>query len=307
MDHCRIQSPHLLVSPSPLLSSFPHPLSHLTINIRRILSHPTLSHLPVARLLHSHPAEIRIQSIHLASETLELAVVLLTGQVVYYKFIEGQTPEADEGFSGSSRFETFPEARDAAEITPLGHLGDLTTDGFKPVMILDLNQGSVVDLAVSNGGFLAISFSQRSVCVVDMRGPEVIMREGFGEDGEKARSGESTVASKMTWTACGYGNGTCSSRTIRAKFDSHSHFSQCYLLDCLLIVLPSEYRSRFQLSSPTPYHLRQGLDKSLHPRPSHSLRLDDRQEAYPDDVPRIPSRSCRELCHRCFDREQDGG
>jgi syntaxin-binding protein 5 len=56
-------------------------------------------------------------------------------------------------------------------------------------------------------GFLAVSFTQRSLCIVDLRGPEILLREGFDEDGEDDRSGEGSVASKLRWSVCGYGNG----------------------------------------------------------------------------------------------------
>lgn len=65
-------------------------------------------------------------------------------------------------------------------------------------------------------GFIAIAFAEHSLAVLDMRGPDVILREGFNEDGKtmkkRKRKGnsqnypaESSIVSSMKWVISGIG------------------------------------------------------------------------------------------------------
>jgi syntaxin-binding protein 5 len=58
---------------------------------------------------------------------------------------------------------------------------------------------------VSDTGFLAVSYVEKSLCVVDLRGPDMILREGFAEEGEKSKKGEASVAQSLTWSICAIG------------------------------------------------------------------------------------------------------
>lgn len=66
---------------------------------------------------------------------------------------------------------------------------------------------------MQNPGFIAVAFAQKSFAVIDMRGPEVIMREGYSEDGKKVKKrkgsqnlpGESQAVAKIKWTICRVG------------------------------------------------------------------------------------------------------
>lgn len=76
------QSPHLLVlPPTGLRFEYPAPLPHLNVDIRALLRDESIFHHPAAKLLASNPDQIEIQSVHVASDTLEMAVVLVTGQI----------------------------------------------------------------------------------------------------------------------------------------------------------------------------------------------------------------------------------
>jgi len=63
---------------------------------------------------------------------------------------------------------------------------------------------------VTSLGFLAVSYLQDSVCVVDLRGPDIILREGFGDDSSASerRGSVGAVASTLKFAICGLGSGT---------------------------------------------------------------------------------------------------
>lgn len=66
---------------------------------------------------------------------------------MFFKFGEGRGEEA------GGQFDTESHGNGAVEeITSLKHLASQEQDGFKPVMLLDLNRGSVVACAVSDAG-----------------------------------------------------------------------------------------------------------------------------------------------------------
>lgn len=67
------------------------------------------------------------------------------------------------------------------EVTLLGHMASWHSDGFKPNVLVDLQRGEVTAISLSDVGFLAIACGL-ALGVVDMRGPELIIREGFGDD-----------------------------------------------------------------------------------------------------------------------------
>ncbi|KAI5475669.1 WD40 containing SNARE-dependent exocytosis protein [Pseudohyphozyma bogoriensis] len=65
-----------------LLKEFPVPLDHLTLDLRVLLSDGTASGLEASRLLKERPWELELEKVSLATETLELAVTLSTGEVI---------------------------------------------------------------------------------------------------------------------------------------------------------------------------------------------------------------------------------
>lgn len=75
------------------------------------------------------------------------------------------------------------------EITSIGHLATWESDSFKPNILIELQRGEVSSVAISDVGFLAIACGL-ALAVVDLRGPELIIREGFGDSThESSRSG----------------------------------------------------------------------------------------------------------------------
>jgi len=74
----------------------------------------------------------------------------------------------------------------------------------------------MIDL--SSIGFLAVAFTSKSLAILDMRGPDVILREGFDEDGIAVKKkkkkgnvqnvlGEQAEVGAMKWVVAGMGTG----------------------------------------------------------------------------------------------------
>lgn len=71
----------------------------------------------------------------------------------------------------------------APELQPLDELAQKATDGFKPHVMVDLMRGECSAFALSDTGFLAVACGL-ALALVDLRGPELILHEGFGDEPE---------------------------------------------------------------------------------------------------------------------------
>lgn len=215
-------SPHILTLPAPLRFEYPAPLPHLTISVSHILSHPSLVDLPLAKLYKTKPEMVRITGVEMSRTSLECLVRMASGEVFVYKFAEGKAAAAGDRdptenyFNQQSPTENhFPSQGHFDEITRLGHLASTQADGFKPIMVLTTQQGAVLQTSLSEIGFFAASFAERSMVVVDLRGPDVILREGFSEEGRRVKKrkkgtqdlpSENTNCLVLKWTVCNVGN-----------------------------------------------------------------------------------------------------
>ena len=166
-------SPHLLILPTPLRFEYPGPLSHLTVSLGPLLSHPDLSHLPLARLWQTDRSRVVIKSVHLAREALECVVTMTTGEIIVFKFgsakkgnvtdgdemeeldDEGDTPK-DGYFPTVEATVPVTEGEWVEEVLELGHLARWREDGFKPVAIFTPKRGEVTSCAVSDIGLLLL-------------------------------------------------------------------------------------------------------------------------------------------------------
>ena len=62
------------------------------------------------------------------------------------------------------------------------------------------------------------------MAIIDLRGPEVLLREGFDEDGEKVKKkrrkatqnvvGEQSAIATLKWVISGLGPGECSQKSL---------------------------------------------------------------------------------------------
>ena len=158
-------SPHLLLLPTPLRFEYPAALPHLTISLGEWLRLPELYHLPLAKVWETNPEKVRIKSVHLARESLECVITLVTGEIIVTKFgeakksrtngddVEELNGEGDDGYFPKV-IAAGPQERHAwvEEVTEIGHLARWSEDGFKPVAIFTVKRGEPICCAVSDIG-----------------------------------------------------------------------------------------------------------------------------------------------------------
>lgn len=204
-------SPHILVLPSPLRFEYPSPLPHLTVSVSNILTHPSIAHTSLAQLYAKYPSRVRISGVRFATESNELAIIMHTGELIVYKFERGTGRTEEPGY--------FPEqaqddGRTWEEIVSLDHLADNAQDGFKPKFMLDIKRGAIASVALSDVGFLAVSYTENSLVIVDLRGPDIVLREGFTAEGKKVKwrktktqdlPAESSICRQLSWSICHVG------------------------------------------------------------------------------------------------------
>lgn len=82
------------------------------------------------------------------------------------------------------------------EITQVGHLATWHVDGFKPNIVIELARGEVTALETSDIGFLSIACGS-ALAIVDLRGPDILIREGFGDQAPPSNRTESREERKM--------------------------------------------------------------------------------------------------------------
>ena len=67
-------------------------------------------------------------------------------------------------------------------------------------------------------GFIAVAFATNCLGIIDMRGPDFILREGFDEDGQQVKKkkkkgnmqnvpGEASSVGSLKWVVAGLGAG----------------------------------------------------------------------------------------------------
>ncbi|PWW71703.1 hypothetical protein C7212DRAFT_287621 [Tuber magnatum] len=124
--------------------------------------------------------DLKIERVAMAGSTGELAVGMETGEVAVFRWGKnkgyGRTRE-DEALQGMSRTEsggTTGAIRDARSKT-----NPTLKEGLLPLCVLEQHCGSVLHLATSDVGFVAIAYQTGHVSVVDLRGPAVIFHQSL--------------------------------------------------------------------------------------------------------------------------------
>jgi len=129
----------LLIPPEnePLKHAWPKPITSLTINIVETLRDASLS-----ERLSTDPIQVSIQSVQVASEALQVAISLNSGEVLIYTSTTRKTP----GNSSSPKHIT------EREIVLLDHIPCLPRNRLKPFFMLCASHSLVQTLAMSDIG-----------------------------------------------------------------------------------------------------------------------------------------------------------
>ncbi|KAL5476395.1 SRO7_6 [Sanghuangporus weigelae] len=191
-------SPQLLLASvsSPLSSSFPAPLPHLTIFLARLLTESCI--IEARRPLTLDEAEV--QSVQLTSESNECMVVMRSDHVFVLGFDQRQRQV--------SNFVGFQD-----DLIRLMHVPS-EANIFQPTVMIENMWGPVTVAEMSDIGFLAVAYRNSALIIVDMRRPRIIFRDENDPKAQKRLSkalhlldsdNEKQVTS-MEWFVCGFGD-----------------------------------------------------------------------------------------------------
>lgn len=123
---------------------FPQLIPHLRIEIQSVLSDRSVAGLIDPR------ARIGIKGIHLSPNALHCAIVLTSGHVLFYAFVEKNNPV----YRGADPLDDSLDDLDDEQsvLVALTDLGKRGKDGYKPLCLLDRRGGDVTAIALSDGG-----------------------------------------------------------------------------------------------------------------------------------------------------------
>ncbi|KAK7465475.1 Lethal(2) giant larvae sro7 [Stygiomarasmius scandens] len=203
-------SPQLLLSsrPTPIQHYFPHPLLNLHIDLGYLLSEP----LVMKKLSGDKP---NIQIVKLASETLDCAIVLTTGDVI----IEGLIPTSDQVYTSSLNSSD-------EELTSLQFLPALSGSAYSPLLILTPHKGSVSAIAMSDLGLLAVAYQDGSLYAIDTRKDRVVVcldtKEKRRHSSILSIHADKDPIVQLLWTICPTSTDSTSSLRLLAAHDSGS-------------------------------------------------------------------------------------
>ncbi|PWN19779.1 hypothetical protein BCV69DRAFT_283880 [Microstroma glucosiphilum] len=131
---------------------------------------------------------------------------------------EGPPPmPAPQGPAGMENAGQMEDTDAGDEFTDLDEANDWSEDGFKANLLIDLGRGEITQVAHSDIGFLAIACGA-GLAIIDLRGPEILLREGLGDDfsvaapstkGREGRSAKKLLEAEskapitsLAWTIC---------------------------------------------------------------------------------------------------------
>ncbi|KDR85736.1 hypothetical protein GALMADRAFT_218826 [Galerina marginata CBS 339.88] len=153
-----------LLIPSPttnlLEHEWPEPLPALSIGLNELFDDST-----IAGILASPVDQIAIHSAQVAPEALECAMALKSGEVIVY--------HQSSSRSGASS----PKVLGDTEILLLDHIRSPPGSRLTPYFIFAPGKGPVEAYVLSDIGFLAVSYKDGSMFIVDMRGPKIIFSQ----------------------------------------------------------------------------------------------------------------------------------
>ncbi|KAI0334428.1 hypothetical protein GY45DRAFT_1334312 [Cubamyces sp. BRFM 1775] len=196
-------SPQLLVSTgedNPLVNSFPSVLPRLRVDLAPLfIDHSLgLSLLPPTSAEYDpRLSKERIESVHIAPESLECVTVMRSGAVVLHRL----DVQHEEGTFGQ-------RSLDDEELVSLLHMRPRRGLRYSPVFAVKPHKarGLVTACALADAGFLAIAYASGSLLVIDLRGPRVILRHDpsrRNSSGFLHKHADVEPFLSLSWACCG--------------------------------------------------------------------------------------------------------
>ncbi|PPQ66367.1 hypothetical protein CVT26_011086 [Gymnopilus dilepis] len=139
---------------------WPEPLPALNIHLDELFDDPEL-----VEYISSPPDKIAIQSVQVAPEALECAIALKSGEIVVCHPVSSRPGPSS------------PKVLGDTEILLLDHFEPLPGSVLTPFFLFAPGKGPVETYALSDIGFLAASYKDGSLYIIDMRGPKIIFSQ----------------------------------------------------------------------------------------------------------------------------------
>ncbi|KAH9081593.1 lethal giant larvae like, C-terminal-domain-containing protein [Lactarius deliciosus] len=198
-------------SSSPFTSAFPRALPGLSIDVLAIIGSPEI----VAHGLANTAGQARIDDVQLATESLEVALVLSGGEVLLYRMTDRQGAVAKELLD--------------KKLVSLEHVPVAEGLRFKPYFLINA-EGPVTAFSISDVGFAAVAYANGSLSVIDMRGPRVMLRAAKAPQStyrhsfmHRSSSGTDPVSS-LAWAISGVkSDATPRIRLVAVRASGHIH------------------------------------------------------------------------------------
>ncbi|KAH9044417.1 lethal giant larvae like, C-terminal-domain-containing protein [Lactarius pseudohatsudake] len=198
-------------SSSPFTSAFPRALPGLSIDVLAIIGSPEI----VAHGLASTAGQARIDDVQLATESLEVALVLSGGEVLLYKMTDRQGAVARELLD--------------KQLVSLEHVPVAEDLRFKPYFLIKA-EGPVTAFSISDVGFAAVAYANGSLSVIDMRGPRVMLRAAkapqstYRHSFMHRNSSSTDPVSSLAWAISGVkSDATPRIRLVAVRASGHIH------------------------------------------------------------------------------------
>ncbi|KAI0275129.1 hypothetical protein BC834DRAFT_965566 [Gloeopeniophorella convolvens] len=179
---------------SPFTSAFPRVLPNLTIDVLALIGSPEVTaHTPPGFAEHA-----RIEDVQFTGEALEVGIVLTGGEVVVYRMVDRQNPDARQL---SDR-----------QLVSLEHIPVAEGLRFKPYFMVKA-EAPLTALAMSDIGFVAAAYANGALCIIDMRGPRIMLHATKPQPSHRhsfmhRNSASADAISSLAWSISGIKQGS---------------------------------------------------------------------------------------------------
>ncbi|KAF9015685.1 WD40 containing snare-dependent exocytosis protein [Cyathus striatus] len=169
----------------PIQHHFPDSIQELVIDLQPLLARKN--------------SNVSITGFEFAEESFEIAVALSSGEIVFYRPITSFT---------SSRSDVLD--KEISLVLEENIISDKTT---APYFAFNAERGHPVTIAMSSIGFVAVSYEDGALYIIDMRGPRVLLRPAESQKKHKKTpsvtfgtrhhdSGQHDLATALSWVIC---------------------------------------------------------------------------------------------------------
>ncbi|KAH9178656.1 lethal giant larvae like, C-terminal-domain-containing protein [Lactarius sanguifluus] len=213
IKHAKFEPHRIIITRNADLS-----IRFLDVSVQLLIpssSSPSRSPEIVAHGLASTAGQARIDDVQLATESLEVALVLSGGEVLLYRMTDRQGAVA----------RGLPDK----QLVSLEHVPVAEGLRFKPYFLIKA-EGPVTAFSISDVGFAAVAYTNGSLSVIDMRDPRVMLRatkapqSAYRHSFMHRNSSGTDPVSSLAWAISGVkSDATPRIRLVAVRASGHIH------------------------------------------------------------------------------------